>query len=348
MARFLAPPATEVLRAGGQPTFSTIIAAYNAAHLIGDAVASALQQVPAPMEVVVCDDGSTDDLPGALERFGDAVRYVRVEHGGEARAKNAAAAAARGDYLAVLDADDVFAPGRLAAMADLATERPDLDIITTDAFLDLAGEVVGRAYGPDNPFEVEHQDREILKRNFVFGLVAVRRQAFLDAGGYDEAIKYTTDWDLWVRMVLAGSRVGLVDEPLARYRLHAASMSARRRDMAEGRCMTLAKALARDDLDDAQRAIATDAYAAECRRLEREELAQALEQAGGSLVARRRAWAVLRGRAQPRRARARAAVVFLAPRLASRRGPRAAAASWRTVGDRRVERRAAATAVDHR
>src|SRR5206468_812123 len=128
------------------------------------------------------------------------------------------------------------------AFGDLAMARPDLDILTTNAFLDVNGDTVGRAYHEQHRFPVGDQATEILSRNFIFGLVGVRRDRFLAGGGYDETIAYTTDWDCWVRMILDGARVGLVDEPLARYRLHEGSMSARRRDMAEGRCMTLEKA----------------------------------------------------------------------------------------------------------
>ncbi len=107
-----------------QPTFSVVIAAYQAAEFIGNAIESALAQEPPPLEVIVSDDGSTDDLAAAAARFGDAVRLIRIEHGGKAAAKNAGAAVARGDFLAFLDADDRYLPGRLKAIAAAIEREP--------------------------------------------------------------------------------------------------------------------------------------------------------------------------------------------------------------------------------
>src|SRR4051794_25132948 len=128
------------------PTFSIVIAAWNAAHLIGDAIESALGQTLAPLEVVVCDDESEDDLSGSLRPFGDRVTLVRIAHGGEGAAKNAAARHATADFVAILDADDVYLPGRLEALAALVRERPNLDVLTTNAYLELDGRTVGTYY----------------------------------------------------------------------------------------------------------------------------------------------------------------------------------------------------------
>ena len=92
-------------------------------------------------------------------------------------------------------------------------------------------------------FEGEDDQRgAILERNFVFGLAAVRRELLLAAGGFDHSLRYATDWDLWCRLILDGSRVGLVAEPLARYRLRRASLSAQRGALLRGRCRVLEKA----------------------------------------------------------------------------------------------------------
>ena len=131
--------------------------------------------MPPPHEIVVADDGSTDDIEGVVASFGDAVRLLRLPHGGEASAKNAAARAATGDFVVILDADDVFLPGRLAALRDLALAQPELDILTTDAHLEVAGAYVGRCYTPTHRFADEGQSVEILRRNFIFGLAAIRR-----------------------------------------------------------------------------------------------------------------------------------------------------------------------------
>ena len=201
--RFLAPPRAEV-GGGAAPSFSVIVAAYQVADVIGDALDSIRQQTLPPLEVIVCDDGSSDDLQRALEPYRDEIVLLQKENGGEASAKNAAAAAASGDFVAILDADDVYLPGRLAALSELAQARPDLDILTTDAYLVVDGRRVRRNYDRGWRFEVADQRRAILQRNFVFGHAAVRRERLLEHGGFDEAILWTTDWELWLRLILAG------------------------------------------------------------------------------------------------------------------------------------------------
>jgi glycosyltransferase involved in cell wall biosynthesis len=160
------------------PTFSVIIPAYQAAAFIRDAIESVLAQTSPPLEVIVCDDGSTDDLDRALAPYRDRITLLRKENGGEASAKNVAARAASGDFVAILDADDVYHPERLEALAELATDRPDLDIVTTDCFVAFDGRIVRNCYHGDYRFEVDDQRRGILERNFVGpGHMAVRRDA---------------------------------------------------------------------------------------------------------------------------------------------------------------------------
>src|SRR4051794_6053007 len=221
------------------PSFSIIIAAYQAAGTVGEAIDSALAQTAPPHEVVVCDDGSTDDLDAALAPYRQRIRLVRKANGGEASAKNAAAREATGDFVVILDADDTFMPERLERLGALAAERPELDILTTDAYLEHDGRVLRRCYRPAWPFAFGGQREEILRRNFIFGLAAVRRERLLALGGFDESIPRTTDWNLWIRMILRGSQAGAVLEPLARYRVHPTSLSADRIRMRPGGLQTL-------------------------------------------------------------------------------------------------------------
>jgi glycosyltransferase involved in cell wall biosynthesis len=319
------------------PSFSVIIAAYEAAATIGDAVRSALEQVPPPMEIIVGDDESTDDLPAALAPFGDSVRVVRIEHGGEAAAKNAAAAVARGDFLAFLDADDRFLPGRLAAIAALLEREPDLDAVTTDALLVHGDTVIGRCYGPDHPFEADDQRRAILERNFVLGLAAVRRERFAAVGGFDVTISHTTDWDLWIRLIHTGSRIGFLADALAEYRVHDKSMSANRAAMARGRLETIARAEARGGLDaDEQTTLERARRRWETER-DREELNEALR-IGTTPDVRRAAKRVARSRDHRAPTRVKAGATVLFPRLAAALLRRRERRTFATVGGRRLSR----------
>ena len=315
-----------------------VIAAYEAATVIATAVESVLAQSEPPLEIVVCDDGSSDDLAGALARFGSDVRIVRIDHGGEARARNAAIEAAAGEFVAVLDADDRFAPGRLAAVARVLAQRPDLDLVTTDAVLELDGRIVGTVYHDDNPFEVEDQRRAILDHNFVFGQAVVRRARMLELGGYDPAIRYTTDWDCWIRLVLAGGRLGCIDAPLGVYTMHESAMSASRRRMYDGRVDTLTKTLADPRLTDDERARVETRRRHERRRSEREGLRVALVRRDGDR--RALAFAVARDRGQPRGARVKALVATISPSLVAGRLRARDRDSWVGVGDQRFPRAA--------
>lgn len=334
----LAPVPVAGTRSVAAPTISVVIAAYEAAAVIGTAIESVLAQSVAPIEIVVCDDGSSDDLAGALEPFGSIVRLVRIEHGGEAVARNAAIAAAAGEFVAVLDADDRFAPGRLAAIARVLAERPDLDLVTTDAVLELDGRVVGTVYHDDNRFEVADQRRVILDHNFVFGQVVVRRDRMLELGGYDPAIRYTTDWDCWIRLVLAGGRLGCIDAPLGVYTMHEAAMSASRQRMYDGRVDTLTKTLADPRLADDERARVEARRRHEQRRSDREALRVALVRRDRDR--RTRAIAVARDAGQPRGARAKALVATVVPSVVAGRLRARDRDSWIGVGDQRFPRAA--------
>src|SRR5262245_48697084 len=105
---------------------SAIIPAYNAAPFIEQAVASALAQKGVDTEVIIVDDGSTDGTWEKLERFGDRIWKVRQSNGGPAKARNHGARLATGDWLAFLDADDEWAPDKLAKQLALARDGIDL------------------------------------------------------------------------------------------------------------------------------------------------------------------------------------------------------------------------------
>jgi glycosyltransferase involved in cell wall biosynthesis len=225
--QFKAPPPRGPLREASPPTFSVAIAAFQAAETAGAAVESALAQTRPPVEVVVCDDGSTDGLEQALAPYRDRIVFFRQENRGEAAAKTAAGLATTSDFVVFLDADDYYYPDRLAALAEFASRRPDLDVLTTNADLEADGQVVGQYYPDVARFPVEDQARGIIAHDSaVFGAAAVRRSVLAAAGGFELSLRSSSDWQLWVRLALQGSLIGLVEEPLYRYRLHEYGTSA--------------------------------------------------------------------------------------------------------------------------
>lgn len=235
---------------GPAPSFSIIISAYQAAAFVAEAIESTRALTFPPHEVIVCDDGSTDDLRGALAPYAGEITLLHKDHSGVAGTRNVAVRAATGDFVVVLDADNRLLPEYLEALSELAVARPDLDILTTDAFLELDGEVYGRYYRGKARFVTDDQRRGIIHQHFVYANAAFRREALLAVGGYDEFYDPggPEDTDLLVRMILSGSSVGLVDEPLAVYRVRAESLSSNRPRSMRGGVLVLERAASHPSL----------------------------------------------------------------------------------------------------
>ena len=240
MRQLLAPPSETPVDRGSAPTFSIVIPAYQSSGFVGDAVASALEQTLPAHEVIVCDDGSTDDLAGALAPYADRITLVRRPHRGPAAARNAAIETASGEFVVMLDADDVYEPARLEALGALAAAHPDLDILATDLWLEEAEAEPGRFYDTIE-FPLSDQRLAILEACFV-SCPGLRRSRTLEEGGFDESYDVAEDWDLFMRLILGGSRAGLVPEPLVRYRRHLSSSTADRSRSLWARVRVLEKA----------------------------------------------------------------------------------------------------------
>lgn len=310
--RFLAPPPAAPITPGPVPTFSVIIPAYQSQYFIADALGSALAQTLPAHEVIVCDDGSTDDLDSALAPFSDRIVLLRKPNGGIGSAKNHAARYATGDFLVWLDHDDAWMPDRLEALGELAVARPDLDILTTDAVLERDGREVGLWYGY---FPVAEQRATILTKNFVYPSAAVRRSRFLANGGSDESLRIE-DWDCWIRMILDGAMAGMVDAPLARYRVRRDSVSADDEKRKRNDLAVLRKVLGHEALSPAELAMVSERVETRARTIELFDLKDEL--LDGSSGMRKRLWAVARSSDRRLPVRIQAAVASVLPRLAAR------------------------------
>ena len=224
-----------MLVAGTVVRISVCIPVRDGALYLREALASALEQDAGPLEVVVYDDGSSDGSALVAASLGD--RRVRVFQGGRPRgvaaARNACLEAARGDYVAWLDADDAYMPGALARMADLLDRRPELGFVH-GAFVVVDDS--GRRL-PDWPAPFEEETvlpraaalAELALGNHVVTSSAVmaRRDALLRAGRFSERLRTGEDWEMWLRLAVHGD-VGYVATPVARYRRHTGSLTGRR------------------------------------------------------------------------------------------------------------------------
>lgn len=126
---------------------SVIVPAYNRAHLIGQTIESALAQTHTRIEVIVVDDGSSDGTHEVVERFGDPVRCVRQPNAGVAAARNRGFTEARGEFIALLDSDDIWLPWKLEAQVAILRTRPDVGMVWTDmSAIDADGNVIHERY----------------------------------------------------------------------------------------------------------------------------------------------------------------------------------------------------------
>ena len=294
---------------------SVFLPTYQVARFIPDALESLLAQTLPPHEIIVVDDGSTDDLDAALAPFLDHIVLIRQENRGAANACNVGVRAATGDFVVLLDPDDRYFPERLERMAELAVARPDLDILTTDAFIEVEGEYTGRYNTATNPFETVDQRLGIIRTNFIFGLPAIRRTTLLTAGAFDESMVSVFDWECWIRLIIGGSRVGMVNEPLAAYRFRPGSLSGNRRRLLRGRINTLTRALTLD-LRPAERAAAEEGIVFAQRMLALSELHTALLE--GAPDVRTRAVRVVRDNRFAVSSRVKAAASLATPRVVRR------------------------------
>lgn len=208
-----------------RPTVSVVIPAYNCAQYVSESIQSVLRQSIGTdqVEIVVLDDGSADETPQVIRNFGNAVRFIQLDHGGVSRARNTGIETARGEYVAFLDADDYWLPERLERALKLFEEDPHIQV-NTEFYLETAGERNPTPYyqsrGLRCLFELSAPTQLdfALEDNFINSMVIAPRRALLDAGGFNIQLRYGEDWDLWLRLLKAGYAARLVREPCAVYR----------------------------------------------------------------------------------------------------------------------------------
>lgn len=200
--------------------FSVLIPAYQAEKTIERALRSALDQTRPAHEIIVCDDGSTDQTADILGHYADRVQVIRQPNRGLSAARNSAGLVSTGDWVVLLDADDEWLPTRLARLAEAIEGDPDVDIVTTDAIVRTPGRPDTRFYATARFPRKEEQPAAILDWGSIFGGAAVRRSALERNEWFTVGLPHDSEWEAWVRLILGGSRAALVPEPLAIYHVH--------------------------------------------------------------------------------------------------------------------------------
>lgn len=205
------------------PSVSVLIPNYNRARMLKDAVRSVLAQTYQDFEILVVDDGSTEDIPAALAGFGDRVRYVHQQNAGPAKARNLGLTYITGQYVAFLDNDDLWLPRKLERQVEVLQRQPDVGMVSCQAFvMDDSTRVLSRppqGVGRQRPLVPL---AELAERNVIGGggsSEMVRAEAIREIGGFDTGIRFVEDWDCWLR-IARNWGIWMVPEPLSYYRIN--------------------------------------------------------------------------------------------------------------------------------
>ncbi|MBI1854242.1 MAG: glycosyltransferase [Planctomycetes bacterium] len=213
------------------PRVSVVIPTWNREQLVLRAVRSALAQTYRNIEVIVVDDGSTDGTFGALKEVASTdprLLVVPSEHTGlPAAARNRGIDVARGRYVAFLDSDDEWLPGKLETQVAQIESRPGLCLTYSDAWVEENESRRATTLLEAYPLREARVFGPLVLGNFIpTSTVLVRRSALRLAGGFDEArrLRAFEDYDLWLRISLRGE-IGCIREPLAVYHRHGSNLS---------------------------------------------------------------------------------------------------------------------------
>lgn len=224
---------------------SVVIPVYNAGKALCRAVDSVLSQSFTDYEIIIVDDGSTDDTPDIIKGYGDKIRYIRQENSGASIARNAGIQAAQGRWIAFLDADDQWLPEKLKKQIGLLSRNPDLvwcagNFIQTDGARSaprirpsaIRDALAGRDY-IENYFEEAAKGRCIIQTSTVI----VEKCVFDKTGLFDPHFLRAQDTDMWWRIAHAYPKIGFIAEPAVKVfmDIHEPTLQERRLEVKSGK-----------------------------------------------------------------------------------------------------------------
>lgn len=211
------------------PSVSVIIPTYNRAQFISQTIDSVLAQTFTDYEIIVVDDGSTDETAQILAGYGNQLRLFSQANSGPSAARNLGLQVAQGEFVGFLDADDLWYPEMLATTVSHLCTNPQIDLICGAwDVIDETGQMIRPANTPSSVQSSVQADflRTIATGNRFLPLAMLfRRKCFACCGVFDTTLKGVEDWDLWLRLAVHGHKIDLVDIPLARYRRHKISLT---------------------------------------------------------------------------------------------------------------------------
>jgi glycosyltransferase involved in cell wall biosynthesis len=245
------------------PRVSVIIPTYNRAGFIGEAIQSVLDQTCTDWELIVVDDGSTDETAQVVAQFGERVTYVYQDNAGVSAARNAGLATARGELVSFLDSDDRMLPHNLETLVVLLDAQPKVSVAYGWYYwMDIDGqpsswqepEILGeippqldipwprdvlRPSGPAPEGQILAQ--LVLEETMLLGITLIRRACVEAIGGFDEAVQFQEHWDFYLRLAQAGCAYACSKQAVALLRLHPENRGQNKDEMLASRLAILGR-----------------------------------------------------------------------------------------------------------
>lgn len=212
-----------------KPAVSIIIPSYNTAQYISETLDSVLAQTFTDYEIIVVNDGApdTDELKKVLEKYYDKIIFVdKFENTGTSPTRNFAVTLTRGDFLCFLDADDIWQTTFLQELYDFLHQN-DFDMVYADAELFGVGYRVGESFLDYNPPQGEVTRRMLIEGKCIIlpSGSLIKKSEFEKTSGFDPKVLRTEDFDLWMRMIFQGTRIGFLRKILFKFRIRPGSGS---------------------------------------------------------------------------------------------------------------------------
>ena len=200
------------------PRASIIVPSFNKAEYTMKTVRSLLAQTYKNYEIIVVDDGSSDDTLQLLSIFDRKISLIEANHGGASSARNLGILHSEGEYIAFVDCDDEWYPHMLSKSIEFLENDPDLGFVFSNVdYIDCEGRIIGRHKVKKYSGNIYHK---LILENFICNSSVVVRRSCLERVGYfDESIFVPADWDLWLRLARV-YKAGYLKETLVKYRTH--------------------------------------------------------------------------------------------------------------------------------
>ncbi|BAI62003.1 putative glycosyltransferase [Methanocella paludicola SANAE] len=233
------------------PTVSIIIPAYNQQEYIQSALSSVIDQTLKDWEAIIVNDGSTDNTDIIAQEFikkDSRFNYIYQDNKGLSEARNTGLKLAKGKYVVFLDSDDILDTQMLELTTGYLEKHVNIDIVN-GAWdqIDDNGKAISRRFGP------------IIRKNYLYDLMLtnlfpvhsllIKKAVFDYCGFFDVALNSHEDWDMWLRALSNGYKMGYLNHLIAHYRIHPQSMTKNKQRMINSTCQVLDKTFKPSNID---------------------------------------------------------------------------------------------------